>query len=335
MPIFHLTLRGPLHQGEFLGIHSESTLDRIPSDSLFAALVATWARMDVDMDAYLQGFAPGETPPFTLTSAFPRAGGVRFYPAPPRLPEIPGLDYKQAKKLRWFSEGVLNQLREGQMPATGENNFLHGKTTWLTTNEYGAVEKLFYFSLNGKPGLWGEQITPRVVVDRVSNASSLFFSGRMTFAPDCGLWFGVRGETARIEAALQVLQDDGLGGLRSTGHGAFDWQKLLDNNPLPDADEWGYSLARFAPRKDEVSVLKNEACAYKLETIHGWCQDDTGHSWRRRAVRMLAEGALLPTLGLHGDNVNVRPQAWSGPVRPVYRVGYAFFIPAGKLVEAT
>ncbi len=336
MPIYDLKLRGALHQGEFLGIHRESILDHVPSDSLFAALVTAWARLGAEMETYLQGFSPGERAPFRLTSAFPRAGKVRFYPVPPRLPEIEGLEYKQAKKIRWLSAGVLEKLITGKTPSIEPENFLHGKSTWFTSSEFSEIKELLQFGIDGTPALWGEQISPRVVVGRLDNVSNLFFAGRMVFAPQCGLWFGARGETSRIDEALSILQDDGLGGLRASGHGAFDWKK--SNEELAEAPKgWGYSLARFAPQKEEIGVIKNEKSAYRLETVHGWCKDDTGKAWRRRAVRMLAEGALLPAEGLQGDIVNVRPAGvgdWLSKERAVYRAGYAFLIPAGKLVEA-
>jgi hypothetical protein len=71
--------------------------------------------------------------------------------------------------------------------------------------------------------------------------------------------------------------------------------------------------------------------------VGGWCEDDEGHPWRRRAVRLVAEGALLPATA-RGALVDVRPkkiEEWRDPLRPVYRSGLAFMIPAGKLVEAT
>ena len=84
MAIFDLTLKGPIHQGEFVGINREAALEWVPSDSLFAAIVATWASQ---ANRWRQSgrFCNG-VPPFLLTSAFPRAGLVRFYPSPSRLP---------------------------------------------------------------------------------------------------------------------------------------------------------------------------------------------------------------------------------------------------------
>ena len=103
MAIFNLTLKGPIHQGEFVGINREAALDWVPSDTLFAALVATWASHGEPVKQLLEDFVSG-APPFRLTSAFPRAGAVRFYPAPARYPArlyASGMAAKTLKKVHW------------------------------------------------------------------------------------------------------------------------------------------------------------------------------------------------------------------------------------------
>ena len=339
MAIFDLTVPGALHQGEFVGINREAALDWIPSDSLFAAIVTAWARQGAEVTTRLAGFVKDNDPPFILTSALPRAGAMRFYPTPSRLPQAlfeRGLTAKWVKKIRWLSEGVFQTLVKGQMPEHADGNFLHGKTLWLTSAEYDRIKQLLVADDEGRLGLWRKQIVPHVTVDRVSNASNLFHTGRVTFARDCGLWFAVRGQADWVREALGYLQDAGLGGLRSTGHGAFEFKETADDLPGVK-DGFGLSLSRYAPQTEaEIGGLQVEHSAYKLVTVGGWCEDDEGHPWRRRAVRLVAEGALLPA-GARGRLVDVRPEkpeAWKGPMRPVYRSGLAFLTPAGKLVEA-
>ncbi|MBI3243451.1 MAG: hypothetical protein HYZ49_14295 [Chloroflexi bacterium] len=204
MPIFHLTLRGPLHQGEFVGINREAALDWIPSDSLFAMLVTAWTQTGVDMASRLAGFEAGP-PPFLLTSAFPHAGSVRFYPAPQRLPQAvldSGVAGKTVKKIRWLSAGALDLLRQGQALETAEANFLHGRTVWLTVKEREAIKHLLAEDDEGGSSLWRFQVVPHVTVDRASNASNLFHTGRVTFSPDCGLWFAVRGQANDVREAF-------------------------------------------------------------------------------------------------------------------------------------
>jgi CRISPR-associated protein Csm4 len=348
MATFDLTLNGPLHQGEFVGVNREAALEWIPSDSLFAALVTAWTRLGADVAGRLAGFVPfvagpafagaGE-PPFLITSAFPRAGRVRFYPAPPRLPQsvfAGSISAKAIKKIRWVSHGVLEQLIQGEAPSADDDNFLHGKTTWLTSEERGEVAELASPDEQGQRGLWRKQVVPHVTVDRASNASNLFHTGRVAFAPNCGLWFAVRGQVDTVREALAYLMDAGLGGLRSTGHGAFSYEERPDELPTVDTG-WGLCLSRYAPQTgDEILALQEERSAYRLVTVGGWCEDDEGHPWRRRAVRLVAEGALLSARARGGvvDVKPEKPEAWRGLLRPVYRSGLAFLIPAGQLAEA-
>jgi CRISPR-associated protein Csm4 len=334
MPIFDLTLRSPLYLGEFVGINRETTLDWIPSDTLFAAMVTAWVQQGVDVKVRLTAIdAP--RPALTMTSAFPRAGAVRFYPAPPRKPVrlFDVLDTKTLKKITWLSKGVLDQLVQSDaIPAYADENFLHGKSIWLTTTEREEVEPLLSEDEEGQLSLWRKQIVPHVTVDRASNASNLFHTGRVTFGEDCGLWFGVRGEVEWARAALSYLADAGLGGLRSTGHGAFEAHDQAIDLPELKTNEWGLCLSRYAPQsEDEIEQgLQQPQSTYQLVTVGGWCQDDDGHHWRRRAVRMLAEGAVLPA-SARGGLVPVQPEHVMK--RAVYRSGLAFLIPAGHLAE--
>jgi CRISPR-associated protein Csm4 len=340
MPIFDLTLRGPFYLGEFVGINREATLDWVPSDTLFAAMVTIWVQQGVDVSGRLAKFDQGSLP-LLLTSAFPRAGEVRFYPAPPRKPQrlFDVLSPKALKKIAWLSQGVLDQLvrRDSVLEHDAARNFLHGGSIWLTSKERDAIDPLLSLDDEGRLSLWRKQIVPHVTIDRVDNAPNLFHTGRVTFGPGCGLWFGVRGETDWVRAALRSLADEGLGGLRSTGHGAFTFTEVSSDLPLVKGDQWGLCLSRYAPQTEtEITQgIQQPQSTYQIVTVGGWCQDDAGHYWRRRSVRMLAEGAILPA-SARGGLVDVRPlkpEDWLGPQRPVYRSGLAFLIPAGDLAE--
>ena len=63
------------------GLGQEETLIHLPSDSLFAALAARLAALKGSQAVaeWMQPFCDGD-PPFVLSSAFPFAGKVRFFP---------------------------------------------------------------------------------------------------------------------------------------------------------------------------------------------------------------------------------------------------------------
>ncbi len=329
MPVYDLTFRGPLHLGVFRGSEREEVLEWIPSDSLFAALVYTWSQMGLPVEERLQ-----DSSPLLVSSLFPRAGGVRFYPAPPALPGFArpdGASPKSLKRIRWLSQGVFDQLRRGQTPDPAQALLLHGRTAWITAEEAPRVEPLLQ---NGR--MWAAQIVPHVTVDRSSQASNLFHTGRLSFAPGCGLWFAARGRPEWVREALPYLADAGLGGLRSTGHGAFTWAEQPVELPLPDQN-WGVCLSRFAPASENeiILALQNENSAYRLTTVGGWCRDSGGRAWRRRTVRLVEEGALLPS-AVRGALVDVKPlevEGWAGRMPAIIRSGLAFLVPAGALGE--
>jgi hypothetical protein len=196
MAIFDLTLRGWLHINENASSSREATLEWIPSDTLFSALVSTWAAQGVDVEQRLDSFLGEAAPPFKITSLFPRAGKVRFYPAPPRLPSYAQeqvSDGKSLRKIRWISQGVLDALSNAD-PLEGKRNLIHHSTVWLTSAELASVGESLPEEEDGDVALWKKQIVPRVVVDRQSQASNLFHTGRVSFGEGCGLWFAVSGE---------------------------------------------------------------------------------------------------------------------------------------------
>lgn len=183
--------------------------------------------------------------------------------------------------------------------------------------------------------LWRSQIVPHVTIDRNSNASNLFHTGRVIYGENCGLWFALDRTSDAIRRALIHLSDAGLGGLRSTGHGAFELKEIAQDL-VTASDGWGLCLSRYAPLtlSDVTGGLQASESAYKLVTVGGWCQDDEGHPWRRRSVRLIAEGAILPTQ-IKGSLIDVRPvDVPQFKTRPVYRYALPYFIPAGQLVEA-
>ena len=335
MPVYDLTLRGPLHVGEAIGRERESVLDWLPSDSLFAALVVAWGELGYDVPARLRSLSEG-APPWVLSSAFPRVAGIRFYPAPPVLRRA-GLEGNRAKRIRWLSQQILDQLRTGIQPEAGRNNWLHHGAVWITAPERAGIPS-DHLDEEGEPRLWRSSVVPRAAIDRSSSVTHPFHAGRVSFAPGGGLWFAVRGpHTGWVSEALELLADSGLGGLRSSGHGAFALHEIDADLPAPPPLAAGLCLSRFAPSgPDEIrATLQQDGAAYRFVSIGGWCTDDSGRPWRRRVVRMVAEGALVPNaLSARGQLVDARPLGVPAfAERAVYRFGLPFFIPAGQLAE--
>jgi len=259
MPLYILRPKGAFHVGQDVGKEQQKVYPYVPSDTLFAAFMSAWAQLG-QADAVAGQFQ--SAPPFTLTSAFPcllaqdapLRAIVRFLPLPlVKLPDDRVLPPKDKKSVQWVSTSVFEKLCAAQSleNEVSDENFLQGKAAWLSKQERRAVPQA--------DTLWAKAVVPHVTVDRVTNASNLFHTGRVTLARDVGLWFAVRGDAAaqaRIEQALSVLADAGLGGLRSTGHGAFVWQKDDTELPLPPAGgSHAVTLSRYAP-KDAAEIAR-------------------------------------------------------------------------------
>lgn len=358
---YDLTFPSGVHVGT-RGVNLEETQAGIPSDTLFAALVDTWRRLGESPDEFAAPFvAEPPEPPFLLSSAFPFAGEVRFFPAPVNLahyfaPETVKARAKDIKRIQFLSEALFRKvlqrerLDEWLFPpdafAEPERGVaLQGGRLWLTLEEVTGLpaplqrRKGQYHALR-RLSVWASTRVPRVTVDRISSTSTIFHAGRTTFSPGCGLWFGVVwldperriGEIPFREAwarAFRTLAEDGIGGERSVGYGIFEWREgtpfvLPETTPNRPA----VLLSRYHPRPEELpQALNGENVAYRLTSVAGWLRSPDGAAQRRKRVYLLDAGSTIAWPGLPAGNVvDVRPDypAAEGSLpHPVYRYGLA------------
>lgn len=334
--LYKLKPKSAFHFGD-RGLGVEGTAESFRSDSLFSALCYTcreaWGQGEVEDLLFFCRDASGA--PFTVSSCFPYAGDVLFFPrAMLRLP-LPedGPDRKLGKKVRYLSQTLfLQQLRgDTAIASAGECNTFQASRLLVHEDDLPGMP----------PGLdvvWAKDEVPRVTLDRASGASSIFRSGRLVFAKDCGLFFLVnwRDESLReqFESALALLGDSGIGGERSAGHGQFE---LLGPEPFelpaPGGAKGAVTLSLYNPTVAELAngVLSHPA-AYDLVIRRGWMSSPGAGNRLRRNVRMIAEGSVLNagcSMPL-GQIVDVTPE---GNPHPVFRSGLAFLVPATVGVE--
>lgn len=360
---FHWRPAGALH----IGTHSTDpagAAEYIPSDTLFAALTAAHRVGGGDVRAWSDAF--GSDPPLLLTSAFPRAGEVRFLPLPAYGAGLFDNDTrrqrgKNMKSIAYFSEALWQRWMGGQSlsgmlfpddeyrePQKGEGAALQGGALWLTFDEierlpegFKPVGKARRYALRRRDA-WKMESIPHVRVGRVNSAPTLFHSGRITFAPDCGLWFGVQWRdperpigplTARtaFERALTILQDHGLGGERSVGYGGFEAQAGAPLDlPTPRPGAPAYLLSRYHPTAAEIKadMLAGPDAAYQTVRVGGFLHSPDGPAQLRRSLRLVEAGSLIRwPIGPDkppGELVDVRPRYDQVTFpHPVWRYGYA------------
>lgn len=355
LTIYRLTFHSGFHIG-VRGVNPEESGVHIPSDTLFGALIDAAFRAGVDVERFVapfprlippEGAVDGSDPPLLLTSAFPFAGDVLFFPMPASLtpwlsPATLRRRSKELKRVRFLSEGLFRRMLAGEQmddrlfpeedrePEKGVP--LQGGTFWVAADE---VEKL-------PEAMWrpaGREIprralrhhrvfaaaqVPRVTVDRLSSASNIFHAGRVSFATGCGLWFGVEwraphtpvgaGGPSYEEAfhrALAVLSHDGLGGERTAGYGGFSWERAGEIPlPSPDPGVRMWLLSRYHPTPDELPTALTGSIGYSLVSVGGWLRTWQGAAQRRQRLWLVAEGSIIRPEGAGpwGDLTDVRPR---------------------------
>jgi len=324
------------HFGE-QGLGQEETRAFWSSDSLFSALVARLAILQGGqaVDDWMRPFLSG-SPPLLLTSLFPFAGDVRFFPIPlaAQLPDgrpLPdGVQPKALKKAQFVSESLYRQLLTGKSLVDIEphSEKAQGGKVWMTKAEHASLTK--QFGQDFKP--WQVEKRPRVTVERSSNASALFHVGAVYFAPGCGLWFGIQwldstsGNTL-FTNLLADLGEAGLGAERSVGYGKADIEQA-EPLTLPDPAQRWTTLSRYLPRTEEMDAFQHERAAWKVQTVGGWLDSPQKRGQRRRALNMVQEGAVFgapagrtPPFGRIED-ARPRYKTDEFPVsHPVYRCG--------------
>jgi CRISPR-associated protein Csm4 len=355
-----LRFRSGLHIGT-RGVTLEEAGVSIPSDTIFSALLQSWLMTGADIEKFVAPFKRAEDAPFLITSAFPFAGSVRFYPMPlnitglftPSTIEVRG---KGLKHIRFLSEELLKIVLKGEnmdmwlFPENQPNSrlqgvALQGGSLWLSETEISKLPPNFRIAKDPKPvlpslSLWKTSRVPRVTIERITSYTNIYQAGRVQFAEGCGLWFGVdwRDPSAKpsqdmdyklaFQKALSVLQDDGIGGERSSGYGAFTFEEKKEPVLFDDPKEVAYLLSRYIPPETELpEVLTNERSAYALISVNGWLQTLAGASQRRKSQLMVTEGSLVCPAHFPTGSINDLKPKYDDPSgelpHSVYRNGLA------------
>lgn len=361
---YYLSPEATLHIGR-QGIEQEQTRHHAPADTLFAALMVAAMEGGCPPEVWADALATAQDAPFLMGSAFPYAGGVRFYPRPQVNLAAYGLPPDEMKRLRriaYVSQGIWERIAQGQpltrlfpnRDAEPEGALLQGGTLWLTAQEVADLPSEMR-TLSAKGGgrarplhaleqlaVWKDDQMPRVTVDRWQRGSEIYYTGRVAFAPGCGLWFpvawrrpdaaahGSMAWRALFERALSLLADAGLGGERSAGLGGFSW-RAGDDERWPDAKQGAtaMTLSRYHPRADELpAALRGEAVSYRLTSVAGYLRSPERPAQRRRRLWLVEEGSVITATEPRGmgDLTNVMPQVGEFP-HPVWRYGLAFLVP--------
>jgi CRISPR-associated protein Csm4 len=297
--------RGPFHVGEREGMREGSGLF-IHSDTLFSALCHSYLLLNgkAELEIFLAAENGGADPPLVLSSAFPYWNGKYYFPVPRNFTPMD----KEARKLRFIERSAFEALLVGPLP--------DGK---LTT--YGLPT-----------GVIETGDVPKVTVSRTGGSATDeggFYHVGLTFYKDASLYFlaryGTDDSRRKVEAAMRLMCDEGIGGYRTVGKGQFEQpdfsQKVsMDEPESPDA---GVMLSLYYPKETESQGLPDGF--YDLVPRRGYVFSPTTRSLRRKEVSMFSEGSVFPANGRTGKLVDVTPDDFNDHF--VYRCGLAFTVP--------
>lgn len=346
--------KGAFHFGE-RGVGIEDTEALAHSDTVFSALCWAWMLLfgEDELKKLLDQFLKSQ-PPFLISSALPYADGVLFLPCPMTVRGRDDEETCRLKRVGYISFEVYKLLLAGSFPQ--EPVFIQRGRLWLTKDEFkglpgttrdkdevrGFLREWASLGKMQKPEpvqyahcyrLWEVGELPHVAVDRVTLASSIFHEGEVRFAQGCGMYILIcllsEGVQGKLLAALRLLEDEGLGGRRSTGRGFFEVEETGEVEfPEVAHGDCIMLLSLLNPRESELpALLSPRNVAYQLMARRGWVYSVRARNLRRKRVMMFAEGSVLGRVddSFAGRMVNVLPRGGAVP-HDVYRYGYGLFV---------
>lgn len=356
--LYRIEPRGPFHFGR-RGVGIEATGEFLHSDTLFGAIASAWralggklGRIIPEKGNLLALLAPFQNnePPFRISSVFPYAGDLLFLPRPKLALG------KDKNEVLFLSAGAWEALCHGRTPSKQE--LIQDGRVWVTPEERERLISLLlepvsstvrdrqsacYRADAGQIHVWTnrrEPPVPRVSVDRLTSRTELYHQAKLHFAAGCGLYFWAEFTDEQyqsyLEEALTFLEDGGLGGRRTTGHGQFRYSHWEAEWPEVHEPTHQVLASVYHPSEEEMKSGFLEHGAYELVKRGGWITPAEGRAYRHRGLWMLSEGSVFPIgFTLNGTVQDVRPKVKPGEPafpHPVLRCGFALTLPI-KLEE--
>lgn len=334
LALYRLCPKAPIHIGE-RGIGMEETSVVIHSDSLFGALSCAWSTLygDDELKALLGGFLNGEAP-FVISSCFPFVSNLLLFPKPiAALAEImggkePG-EEKKIKRAEFVSKDVFEWILGGEKPDDSGWEFIYNRNKIAAIASSSEVARMGKMLSNSV--FWRREEAAHVVLDRDNQSSSIFRVGDVSFSKGMGLYFLAdfkdRSITSKFDASMRLLGDEGIGGERSSGKGSFGFKRETveigaenssngsngssdnDNNAASRRGSSLVLLSLYHPQKAEVELGLLKRSRYQLITRRGWISSLGSRTLRKKTVRMISEGSIIPKIGNlpRGALVDVTP----------------------------
>ncbi len=307
------------------------------SDALYAAVSSAMARMGSLEEWIEAAFTSESAPAVRFSSCFPCQGEVLFVIPPATVWPPPASVKVRWKGARFVPLSVVEQLLSEQ-PLDEDQWRVDGPSQCLIPASW-------------ERGPFRRAIRSNAAVDRMSGQTAVHRTACLEFSPDAGMWAlvsfaGAAAEerwSGRVQGALRLLADSGLGGERSRGWGRSEqpvFQEVAadsllskslpgaridsgDATPLSVVSENHWLLSLFSPGDAEgIDWSRGD---YALLTRGGRTGSLSAAGLLKKHSRMVAEGSVLVSGNAPGGVA--RDVAPANCAHPVYRAGFALTVP--------
>lgn len=345
-------LGNPVHFGE-VGIGLEAITERIHSDTLFSAWVSAYAKIYPELITQLLDKFPypgnPQLSPFQVSSTLvygyqensqkknDDAECIYYLPTllqPPR--NYPIDDLKLAKifrKLKFVPRSIWQRWYQG-------DGFDDADRQELLTKPEARQGKLTAAGTFSYSEMFQTQTLPKVAVDRIHHGTNFYHTSFTYFPAQAGIYFLFKMSEPnpilfqQLQASLELLGDEGIGGERSSGAGRFQatwhdlsptWRSIIEESTTHNSHAL-ISLFWDDP-KICADLVANSNTRYQLQERGGWISAQSGRQLRRKNIRMFTEGSvfLQPP---QGQLAIVTPQELDRKKHhPIYRSGVSLSLP--------
>lgn len=324
LTVYKLHFTTPLHLGDERDDYTRS-LRILHSDSFYAALTASLAKTGYQFEQSFNGDLG-----FHISSLFPfyqkeeKTEAVYFLPSPKisfQLPQDQITEHKKLKKVKYFDLSFFENLANGGVP--DESMFQAIQGDFCSDKEI--------------PELMNREMLQRATVPRIpaqdggAKDTETFYTERIRFVGESGLYFICEGDMQLLEKALDILKNEGIGTDRNVGNGYFTWSRDSFSIELPDNADCAMNISLYIPEnKEEAEIMLKGKPAYSLIRRGGWITTPPYNTFRKNRVYAFEEGSLfqykLSECSVKGKIVDLKPEI-DHIDHPIYRSGIALFIP--------
>jgi CRISPR-associated protein Csm4 len=287
----------------------EGRLDKVSviihSDTLFSAIVNCYVKLfgEECLDNFINRLLISSL--FYGLRISNRTEDILFLPKP--IVAINNIT-KGLKRIEWVSVNLLKDIISS----------FDGEKAYIDTNRLSFLNPRFVISKEEEFRTLPEQVEfvdtslePKVSIERSSNtASNLYFQEELEIKSislkdgvklSPFLYFITKDIDRKFNGVLNLLMEEGIGGERSSGKGAFtNWEEdIID---ISDTGDYGVLLSLATPRKEEV----NNLVYYGLIKRDGFIYYNGPVGIKRKTHFKILEGSLV-RLPFIGENIEVSP----------------------------